>query len=154
MRKLREGNILSVYARRGCFWVDANHTLFFIYKGVHNEEHFACLPFVLFNSAVVLKSCLVNLSMLLLYLWSWITLSAIWEQSGVSDLLWRNCPFSPQRILPLSIYLHTYTKTYTFNWHPLMWWTQCHVPFFSKTYILAQTCCGCWTGKIVPMIAY
>lgn len=109
--------------------------LYCVYKGVHPEELFTRLPSVLFNPVVILKSCLVNLSKLLLYLWSWIVLSAAWEWSGVSELIWHSCPSSPVHIFPLGTYLHTCTE----NTHlPLRWihaslvlWVQRHIPSFS-----------------------
>jgi len=126
-------------------WIDAYTALLYIYKGVHSEEHITRLPSVLFNPVVIPKSCLVNLSLLLLYLWSWIVLSAVWEWSGVSELIWHSCPSSPVHIFPLGTYLHTCTKNthLPLRWihGPLVLWTQCHIPFFSvkHTHTLSHT---------------
>lgn len=97
------------YARKGHFRIDAYTALLYILYGVHAGEHFTRLPCVLFNPAVV-RHCLVNLSLLLLYLWSWIALSAVWEWSGVSELIGHSCPSSPVHIFPSGIYLHTCTE--------------------------------------------
>lgn len=90
------------------------------YTGVHSEEHFTRLPPVLFNPVAILRSCWVNLSLLLLYLWSRIVLSAVWEWSGVSELIWHSCPSSPVHIFPLGTYVHACTKTHTdvYAWSP------------------------------------
>lgn len=143
----------NVYARRGH---DKMLTLLYcMYERVHTEERFTRLPSVLFNPVVILKSCLVNLSLLLLYLWSWVVLSVVWEWSGVSELMWHSCPSSPVHIFPLGIHLHTCTKNthlpFTRICGPQVSWTQCHIPpFYVKyTYIHTHTH---WHTHIVVML--
>lgn len=124
VRHSREGEVVCVRKRvilNRCF---------------HTGEHFTRLPSVLFNPDVFLAR-LLNLSLLLLCLWRWMVLSAVWEWRGVSELMGHSCPPSPVHIFPMGMHLHTCREnmhTHTFQWihGSLVSWTQCHIPSLLK----------------------
>lgn len=89
----REGWVRKRSLSKKRSFLGACTALLCVFTGVYAEENFTVLPSLL-SSIDVIASCSPGLSLFLLYLWKQTAVSAVWEWSGVSEIIGHSCPLS------------------------------------------------------------